>query len=147
MDKLLRTYRASLITAFIILPVLQTFAQSAGGVTGRITDANTGESLPGATVRLVGTSTGAVTDVYGDYLLSIPAGKQALEISFLGYAVKQMDVDVEVGSIVELNVTLEPDILQMQEIIVTGQVLGQMAAINQQINSNTIVNVVSKDRI
>lgn len=147
MDKFLRTYRACLITLLILLSALQTFAQGVGGVTGRITDANTGESLPGATIRLVGTSTGAVTDLYGDYLLSIPIGNQMLEVSFLGYTVKQVEVDVQEGTLVELNVSLESDVLTMQEIVVSSQLIGQMAAINQQINSNTIVNVVSKDRI
>lgn len=147
MNKLLRTYLTCVLTTMFFLQVLQTFAQSAGGVTGRVTDSQTGEALPGATVRLAGTSTGAVTDLYGDYLLSIPEGKQTLEISFLGYAIKQMEVDVEVGTLVELNVGLEPDVLTMQEIVITSQMVGQMAAINQQINSNTIVNVVSKDRI
>ncbi|TRX48578.1 TonB-dependent receptor [Fulvivirga sp. M361] len=132
---------------FFLAASTQTFAQRSGGLTGKITDAQSGEELPGATVRVKGTTVGAVTDIYGEYLLTVPAGKHTLEFSFLGYASKELEVDVEVGTIAELNIQLSTDAQQLDEIVVTGQALGQMAAINQQINSNTIVNVVSKDKI
>ena len=46
-----------------------------------------------------------------------------------------------------LNVQLTPTIVQGKEVVVTAQMQGQTAAINQQINSNIAVNVVSQDRI
>ncbi|MEM9298413.1 MAG: TonB-dependent receptor [Bacteroidota bacterium] len=122
-------------------------AQTAGAVTGKITDSQTGEELPGTTVRLKGTSKGAVTDIYGEYLITIPVGEQVLTFNFLGYAMQEITVNVVAGTFTELNVQMQPDVLQMEEIVVTGQALGQMAAINQQINAKSIVNVVSKDKI
>ncbi|MEM9673508.1 MAG: carboxypeptidase-like regulatory domain-containing protein, partial [Bacteroidota bacterium] len=122
--------------------------QEYGTITGRVTDEQTGEPLPGATVTIRGTSIGSVTNLNGNYtLVQVPTGTQSVVISFLGYRDKVQEVDIKPNSTLSLNASLQPDITTMQEIVVTGQALGQQAAINQQLSSNTIVNVVSKERI
>ncbi len=119
-----------------------------GAVAGQIKDMQTGEGLPGATVTIKGTSVGEVTDEAGSFfLMSVPEGKVIFQISFLGYAAQEIEVIVEAQAINELNVDMELDITTLGEVVVTSQALGQAGAINQQISSNTIVNVVSKDKI
>ena len=122
--------------------------QEYGTIMGRITDEQTGEPLPGATVTIRGTSIGSVTNLNGNYtLVQVPTGTQSVVISFLGYRDKVQEVEIKPNSTLSLNAALQPDVTTMQEVIVTGQALGQQAAINQQLSSNTIVNVVSKERI
>lgn len=86
-------------------------------VTGTITDAETGESLPGATVfeKNSTNGNGTVTDIDGNYKLSI--GEDAtLVISFVGYA----STEVEVGSQSTVDVALNLDLQNLEEVVVVG---------------------------
>ena len=120
----------------------------AGGVTGIVTDAQTGEPLPGATVRVEGTSLGAATDIEGNYrIVGVPAGAQTLVGSYVGYESEEALITVVEGETVEQDFALSLGLVEGEEIVVTAQFEGQARAINQQINSEQIVNVVSSDRI
>ena len=120
----------------------------AGTVTGTVTDAATGETLIGAAVRVEGTSLGAATNIDGVYRLSsVPSGPQVLLVSYIGYREQRIEVAVPEGGTVEVNVVLELAVVEGEEVVVTGQAAGQRAAINQQLSSDTIVNVVSEEKI
>lgn len=119
-----------------------------GAVSGRILDKQTGVGLPGATVILKGTSIGEVTDPIGNFfIINAPLGKQLFEVRFLGYKMIEIELNIEPQSINELNAELELDATNLAEVVVTSQALGQAGAVNQQINSSSFVNVVSKDKI
>jgi len=126
---------------------ISVIAQQNGRISGKMTDSSTGESLLFANVILEGTVIGTTTDNNGNYSLVVPSGKHTIKFSYIGYKAIFEEVDVEAGQRLELNITLEPDVGVLAEVVVTGQLAGQQAAINQQINSNTIVSVVSKDKI
>ncbi len=122
-------------------------AQS-GRVTGQVTDEKTNEPLIGAHVLIKGTAIGAATNVDGIFLLpSVQAGDYELSISYLGYRGKLIPIRVNADSTLRVNAGLEFDVVQLGEVVVTAQLEGQAEAINKQLTSNTIVNVVSKDRI
>ncbi|MFX7090652.1 carboxypeptidase-like regulatory domain-containing protein, partial [Acinetobacter baumannii] len=55
-------------------------------LSGTVADQNTNETLIGASVYVVETKTGAVTNEYGFYSLSLPAGTYTLKISYYGFA-------------------------------------------------------------
>ena len=77
-----------LILGFIVLLLMDTsaMATTAGKITGVITDAATGESLPGANVTLEGTRKGATTDAEGRYLiLAVDPGMYTLTATMVGY--------------------------------------------------------------
>lgn len=119
-----------------------------GAVLGKVTDEQTGEALIGATVYIKGTTIGSATDIDGNYfIINAPEGDQTLIVSFIGYKAKEVPVSVESKSITEVDVSLSPDVVITEEVLITAQALGQAGAINRQLSSNTIVNVVSKDRI
>ena len=84
-------------------------------IQGTVSDEN-GEGLIGATVLVKGTSTGAVTDIDGNYSISVPAGSSVLVFSYTGYASKE----VEIGASNVIDVALDPSVEQLEEIIVTG---------------------------
>ncbi|MFZ4618959.1 MAG: TonB-dependent receptor [Bacteroidota bacterium] len=63
------------------------FAGTTGKIVGKITDAKTGEDLPGVNIILVGTSYGAVTDFEGNYLiLNLQPGTYTIRASSIGYS-------------------------------------------------------------
>ena len=85
-------------------------------VSGKILDKNTGEPLPGATVKIKGTIVGTAADIDGKFKLSVTDGTSLLEVSFIGYK----NVEIDVSKRTEMVVMLEPLIAEMSEVIVTG---------------------------
>ena len=61
------------------------FAFAQRTITGVVTDAETGESLIGANVLVLGTSSGTVTDLDGNYSIELPDGSTQLEFSYTGF--------------------------------------------------------------
>ena len=119
-----------------------------GVVAGTVRDAATGETLIGAAVRIEGTSLGDATDENGSYRLSqVPSGPQILIATYIGYREQRIEVTVPEGGTLELDIELALDVFEGQEVTVSAQAEGQRAAINQQLSSNTIVNVVSEEKI
>lgn len=143
------------ITTLLSLAILLTeffcgvaFAAPSGTVEGSIRDAQTNEPLPGANVLLVGTSLGASTDLNGKFLVSnVAPGTYTLRATYVGYKSKDLQVEVGAGQNVKLNIKLEAVGVQGKEVVITAQAAGQNAAINQQLSSNQIVNVVSAAKI
>ena len=119
-----------------------------GTIQGIITDSESGTTLPGANVFLEGTTKGTITDVDGFFILNgVPVGEHKVVISFLGFESKIIDVNVLKGETVEINESLGSAPILGVEVTVTGQLLGQAKAINQQLNSESIANIVSADKI
>ena len=119
-----------------------------GSVTGRVVDASSGETLPGANVVLENTSIGAATDENGEFTLRrLPAGEQTLVIRYLGYETKKLQLEILPDETIEREIPLIPDQVEGEEVIILTQALGQARAIRQQLGSNTIMNVVSESRL
>ncbi len=138
------------LTAFLLLPsCLFSFAAGATGqIIGVVTDKSTNNPLPGANVMLAGTNLGAATDLVGRFRLPlVPPGDYTLVASYIGYDVVSMPVKVEINRTTTVNVEMVFQVLKGEEVTITAQREGQAAAINQQIRANTIVNVVSSERI
>ncbi len=123
-------------------------AQGTGAVKGRVFEKETGEPLIGANVLIQGTSLGAATDLEGKYIIrGIPAGNHRLSVSYIGYTTIMIEINVLANRTIEQDFYLEAKTITGETIIITAQAEGQLSAINQQLSSNTIANVVSKDRI
>ncbi len=84
-------------------------------VSGLVKD-ETGETLPGANVVISGTTRGTVTDIDGQFELSVPSGETELIFSFIGY----LDQRFVVGDKAYIEVILKLDALQMDEVIILG---------------------------
>jgi TonB-dependent receptor len=141
-------------TSTILFAILLTFLSSqvlwgAGGkIEGKVTDASTGEPLFGANVVLKGTSMGAATSMDGRYFISpVPAGTYTIVASYIGYNSLSVTIQLKEDQRLEENIKLEAVGVKGKEVVVTAQASGQNAAINQQVQSNNIVNVVSSARI
>ncbi|UCH61913.1 MAG: TonB-dependent receptor [Fidelibacterota bacterium] len=125
-----------------------TLVAATGGVSGTVRDADTDKPLPGANVTLEGTAFGAAANQDGVYFLSrIPTGDYTLIVSYIGYRRISIPVTVEAGRTTQQDVALVFEVVEGREVVVTAQLEGQARAINLQLTSNTITNVVSAERI
>jgi hypothetical protein len=119
-----------------------------GEISGIVKDQSSKETLPFTTVVIKGTVTGAVTDMDGAFrLTNLQPGDYTLEISYIGYTKKEVPVTLKAGEKKKLVIEMDQPLVTIGEVVVSTQRLGQNAAINQQLNSNALVNVVSKDKI
>ena len=87
-------------------------------VTGTVTDAETGEGLPAATVQIAGTYSGTITNGEGRYELAVPERPATLVARFIGY--EPAEVVVEAGQ-AELDLALQPAAFVSPEIVVTDE--------------------------
>lgn len=123
-------------------------AQGTGSIRGSVIEKETGEPLTGANVIIQGTSLGAATDLDGQYIIrSIPPGSYSLVVSYIGYNAVSIEINVLAGRTIEQDVSLEAKTITGETITITAQAEGQLSAINQQLTSNTIANIVSAARI
>ncbi|GAB3577513.1 SusC/RagA family TonB-linked outer membrane protein [Hymenobacter daeguensis] len=110
------------------------WAQAGRTVSGTI-KSESGETLPGVTVIVKGTTIGATTNAAGEYSLSVPAGSTTLVISSIGYEKKE----VPVGASGNVNATLTTEAQSLSEIQVVGygtqkksQVTGAISSVDEQ---------------
>lgn len=100
--------------AMLLLAVPLTIdAQSTKKVTGTVTDEN-GEPLIGVTVMAVGSQAGGVTDIDGNYSVTVPASTKQLQFSYVGYSKQLADIGEQA-----LNVRLVSD-NELKEVVVIG---------------------------
>jgi TonB-dependent receptor len=115
---------------------------------GIVADSLTHEALIGASVVLVGTSQGAATNLDGEYKIpNIAEGTYQIRVSYVGYETKTISMPFKGDRPVELFIQLSTRRIEGKTIVVTAQAQGQLEAINQQLTSNKIVNVVSADKM
>jgi TonB-linked SusC/RagA family outer membrane protein len=108
----------------IMLAVLMTFSAAASPslplqqkkVTGKVTDATSGEALPGVTIVIRGTTTGVASDLDGSYSIDVPSNSTVLQFTSVGYASQE----VTVGSRAVINVAMQSDVTMIEELVVVG---------------------------
>ena len=86
-----------------------------GKVTGKVTDAETGEALIGVNIVVKGTTTGTISDVNGNYQIALPSGSNILVISYIGYKTQEILVSSST-----INVSMTAEQLALQEVVVVG---------------------------
>ena len=85
-------------------------------VSGSVTDSQTGQLMPGVNIQVKGTTIGNITDAVGKFSLSPPSPNAIFVFTFIGYKGKEIPVD---GRSI-INVTLDPDLLGLEEVVVIG---------------------------
>lgn len=121
------------------------------GIKGKIIDATTSEPLVGATVKIMGTSSGAVSDVDGNYIIEdVPPGSYDLKFSYIGYTDKVFkSVIVNSKEKTELNVVLNVDGLTTEVITIEAytSLANEQALLIEQKNSNKISDGISEQQM
>jgi TonB-linked SusC/RagA family outer membrane protein len=104
-----------LLVAFAVLfSFSQALAQQS--LTGTVTDARDGSTLPGVNIIVVGTTVGTITDLDGKFTLAVPAGSKELSFSMIGYSVQTFAI----GANPVFNVSLKEETKALDEVVVTG---------------------------
>ncbi len=103
------------LTGILILFALGNYLYAQVAVSGKIVDKQ-GEPVVGATVLEKGTSNGVITDLDGQFTISVSGSSSVLRISSVGFGTKE----VTVGTSTQLNLTLEEDATQLSEVVVTA---------------------------
>jgi TonB-dependent receptor len=124
------------------------FAAGTGIIKGKVMGTITGEPLPGANIVIKDLYLGTASALDGEFILNnVPEGTHTVTISYLGYQEKEISVDISANETETIEVALDVLAIQGEEAVITAQVYGQRAAINQQLAANTITNVVSSEKI
>jgi len=119
-----------------------------GSISGYVVESGTGEALIGANVVIKGTVKGNATNVDGYFtVIGIDEGDHILMVSYLGFKSKEVPISITSSENTEVTIELEWEGVTGDVIMITAQARGQVSAINQQLASNTIANVVARDRI
>lgn len=98
------------------------WAGQTGKIVGKVTDAETGEPLPGANIVLEGTTMGAASDLEGEFvIINVPPGIYTVRASVIGYAVARVvEVKVSVDLTTRVDFQLRTEALAMEEVVVTA---------------------------
>jgi TonB-linked SusC/RagA family outer membrane protein len=110
-QRLFRTLTGVLLS-FILAATVHAQARQ---ITGHVTDAQSGESLPGVNVQIVGTTSGSSTNVEGTYSLSAESGQELL-FSYVGYESQT----IVIGNQTVIDVALSVSYERLDEVVVVG---------------------------
>ncbi len=105
-----------LVLATLLICFTHTAAAQERTVTGTVTDGSNGQPLVGGTVQIKGTTRGTITDVDGQYSIQVGSPDDVLVFSFIGLETQE----IEVGNRSVVDVTLDPEVTELDEIVVIG---------------------------
>lgn len=108
--------RLLLSMVFMLIMASQAFAQQASKTVSGIVKDNSGQTLPGVSVSLKGTTTGTVTDAKGHYTLKVSGTNATLVFSFIGYA----SSEEQISNRTSIDVTLRETEKSLNEVVVIG---------------------------
>ena len=135
-----------LVTLYFVTTHYSFAQQELGTIKGVVMDSSTRELLPGASVVIKGTTKGIYTDFDGNYEIKVSPGTYLLVVSFTGYKGSEKQVTVKANQTSTVNIEMTPG-NQLDEIVISVQVRGQIAAIREQVASNKISNIISAEKM
>ncbi len=132
-------YRCGLVGGVLLLfmfAILPLNAAAQGTIVGTVTDAGNGEALIGVNVIVLGTSSGAATDIDGHYEIpGVAGGEYSVRVSYIGFETKQFTgIVVSSGQTTRLDISLAEAILSTNEEIV---VIGEKPLVDVENSSST----------
>jgi len=107
-------YLLALFLFFLLVSQHNLIAQTLT-ISGKVTDAETGEAIIGANIIVKGSANGTVSDLYGTYTISANSG-EILLFSYVGY----LPQEVIVTDRIVIDIALEIDIMELEELVVIG---------------------------
>lgn len=104
-----------LLSVLFVLGLIEHTVAQERVVSGKVTDSNEGNPLPGVNIVIKGASKGTTTDINGLYKLSV-TGNASLMVSFVGFSTQEL----KTGDRSVINISLIENINQLSEVVVTG---------------------------
>lgn len=134
-----KLYRKFQVLLALSLLAVGTVSAQQFSLSGKVTDSGTGEPLAGVNVIVKGTTIGVITDIDGNYNLTIPGTERVIVASFIGYLTKELPVNSTTGT---LNIDMVEDVTNLEEVVVTG-----LASSVKRSNLANAVSTVSADEL
>ncbi len=102
--------------AFLLFAGLNFALAQTRTISGIVTSSEDGSAIPGVTVQVKGTTVGTTTDLDGKYTLQVKPNYKTLVFSYVGMKTRE----VAIGSQNQINLVMDPDVMQMDEVVVTA---------------------------
>ncbi len=138
------------ITFFVLIIGVSTAFSQTGTIRGTVSDAMSKEDIIGAAVVIKGTTTGASTDIYGNFSIeNVPAGDIELFISFISYEQQTLTVNVKPNQVTTIKVDLKEKSEMLQEVTVVAErkTNTESAVVMEVKEAKQIVSGVSRQQI
>ncbi len=130
-----------LVFLLLVVGPLVSLAQQKYTVSGTVTSAKTGETVIGATIKLLDTATGTASNEYGFYSFTLPEGSHTLEFSAVGLAVKRQLVPLHKNT--RLNIALDEEARELETVIV--KTTGRRSITNPQMGMERLTIADTKN--
>jgi TonB-linked SusC/RagA family outer membrane protein len=126
-----------MIASMLVLCINLSHAQELS-ISGKVTEASTGEPIAGANVIVQGTTRGTITNIDGSYTLTVPDGSVVV-FSFIGYVIQEIPIS---GGQTTYDVQLADDVTSLNEVIISG-----LASSIKRSNLANSVDLVKADEL
>lgn len=117
-------------------------AQEKYTISGYVKEASNGESLIGSTVLVKELSAGNITNVYGFYSITLPAGDYTVEFSYIGFTTQTQSISLTEN--LKLDVELVEEQTQLQEVVVTAEAADQNVTSTQMSVEKLEIKTITK---
>ena len=139
--------KASFISVMLVMLTSGLISAQAIKVTGTVTDAKSGQPLPGVNIAVEGTSTGTITDIEGQYSITVSDPNATLVFSFVGYVTD----NISISNRTTIDVAMVEDIMSLDQVVVVGygtqkksDLTGAVSVVNTENMNKVTSNDISK---
>lgn len=108
--------KIAVLMAFLLAAGISSAYAQTRTVSGKVTSSQDGMGIPGVTVVVKGTTIGAITDLDGKYQINVRPEHRTLVFSYIS----MRTVEASLGNQTTINVVMEPDVFQIDEVVVTA---------------------------
>tara|TARA_R110001599_G_scaffold8255_3_gene40133 strand:+ start:94276 stop:97152 length:2877 start_codon:yes stop_codon:yes gene_type:complete len=140
-----------IILLTVFLSSVGTLAQEAGQILGTIVDAENGEIIIGASIGIIGTTTGAASDIDGNYTIpNLAPGTYDLRVSYISYQTQNITgVEVVAGETTKLDIAMRTEVANLDEITVTAEAIldSEAGLLRQRQKSIAFSDAISAEAI
>lgn len=119
-----------------MLVAMATFAQGTGRLRGKVIDEDDGQPIIGASIQILGTYKGAVSEVDGGYIIEgIKPGDYSVKVQFMGYGTMQFnDISIKENQTTQLNIKMSSS----REVLQMVTVVGRRAQVDLEVAASEI---------
>ncbi len=123
------------ITSLVLFITTWSFAQNT--ISGKVTDGETGEPLIGASVSVVETDNGTITDIDGTYTLDLSPEAKTLEFSYIGYTAKKIPINglSTIDVVLNSGITIDPVVVVGYGTVSKSDLTGAVTKLKEEVKT------------
>jgi len=107
--------KGNIILLLLLFATLHVFGQQQT-ITGRVTDKSDGSTIPGVSVVAIGTNSGTVTNIDGEYSIAVDNSVKILQFSYVGMRTEK----ITIGTSTSIDIKMESDNIGLGELVIVG---------------------------